>query len=90
VLPLANGSYRNHCPYCLWSKHVDGVRPGDRACSCHGMMQPVAVDHRGGKGLVIVHRCTTCRFVRSNRVAQDQVQADSIETIIDLMRAAWH
>ena len=29
VLPLSDGSYRNHCPYCLYSKHVDIVL-GDR------------------------------------------------------------
>jgi RNHCP domain len=87
VPPLANGSYRNHCPCCLWSKHVDGVRPGDRACSCHGLMRPVAVEHRGGKGLLIVHRCTACGFVRGNRIADDPVCGDSIDAIIGLMRA---
>jgi hypothetical protein len=30
VAPLSNGSYRNHCPACLLSKHVD-ILPGDRA-----------------------------------------------------------
>ena len=32
VVPLSNGSYRNHCAECLYSKHVDVV-PGDRASS---------------------------------------------------------
>ena len=26
---------RDHCPYCLYSKHVD-INPGDRKESCHG------------------------------------------------------
>lgn len=30
VLPIPNGSYRNHCPFCLFSLHVDGEIPGDR------------------------------------------------------------
>lgn len=30
VLPIQNGSYRNHCPFCLFSLHVDGEVPGDR------------------------------------------------------------
>ncbi|MGH3301842.1 MAG: RNHCP domain-containing protein [Streptosporangiaceae bacterium] len=38
VRPLVNGSYRNHCPACLWSQHVD-VRPGDRASPCCGLME---------------------------------------------------
>ena len=29
----SDGHYRNHCPYCLWSLHVDDL-PGDRASSC--------------------------------------------------------
>ena len=40
VAPLSNGSYRNHCPGCLYSQHLDLV-PGDRASSCEGMMEPV-------------------------------------------------
>lgn len=84
--PLTNGSYRNHCPCCLWSKHVDAARPGDRACDCRGLMRPVAIEQRSGKGMVIVHRCTVCGFVRPNRVAEDQVQSDSVEAITELMR----
>jgi hypothetical protein len=83
-MPLTNGSYRNHCPECLWSKHVD-VKPGDRASSCHGLMQPERLDHRSGKGLVIVHRCVQCGFVRVNRVAYDITQADDVYAITNLM-----
>jgi len=28
--------YTNHCPDCLWSKHVD-VNPGDRQSKCLGL-----------------------------------------------------
>ncbi|MBA3237248.1 MAG: RNHCP domain-containing protein [Parachlamydiaceae bacterium] len=24
-MPLRNGSYRNHCPFCLSSLHVDDI-----------------------------------------------------------------
>ncbi|MFG2097566.1 RNHCP domain-containing protein [Streptomyces sp. NPDC048612] len=84
VMPLSNGSYRNHCPTCLCSKHVD-IRPGDRASACHGMMRPQHVERRRGKGLVLVHRCVACGFVRPNRVADDPVQGDNIDAIITLM-----
>jgi hypothetical protein len=77
---VTNGSYRNHCPVCLWSRHVD-VKPGDRASDCMGMMQPVRMDHRSGKGLVIIHRCTRCAFVRANRIARDTVQEDDLGAI---------
>lgn len=38
VEPLGYTS-RNHCPFCLWSLHVD-ENPGDRACECGGEMEP--------------------------------------------------
>jgi hypothetical protein len=70
VRPLANGSYRNHCPSCLWSKHVDD-RPGDRSSPCKGPMQPVGVRFRSGKGWMIVHECTACGHHQPNRAALD-------------------
>ncbi|MEV4173000.1 RNHCP domain-containing protein [Nonomuraea sp. NPDC049709] len=84
VVPLSNGSYRNHCPTCLWSKHVD-LEPGDRAAACRGLMRPQRIEHRGRKGPVIVHRCVACGFVRPNRVADDPGQGDDIDAIIALM-----
>jgi hypothetical protein len=34
---------RNHCPYCLWSRHVDLVQAGDRLAACKAPMRPVGV-----------------------------------------------
>lgn len=34
---------RNHCPYCLWSLHLDEELPGDRKSDCHGLMQPIGL-----------------------------------------------
>lgn len=65
------GSYRNHCPFCLWSKHVDSDIPGDRANFCQGLMEPIAVQTRRTGEFVLVHRCTKCGFERYNRVAGD-------------------
>ncbi|MFT4011130.1 MAG: RNHCP domain-containing protein [Nocardioidaceae bacterium] len=64
------GSYRNHCPSCLYSLHVD-QRPGDRAADCGGPMAPVALDYSGKKGFVLVHRCQTCGHTDRNKVAPD-------------------
>ena len=85
VAPVTNGSYRNHCPLCLWSKHVD-VKPGDRASDCLGMMRPERMDHRSGKGLVIIHSCLRCGVTRANRLARDTAQDDDIRAISDLIR----
>ena len=83
VLPLSNGSYRNHCPRCLYSKHLDVV-PGDRASSCGGLMEPIGVRYRSAKKLQIVHRCTTCGEVRANRIASHTVQQDELEALLRL------
>lgn len=81
VPPHAGGSYRNHCPRCLWSKHVDVV-PGDRAAVCGGQMAPVSVDHSGKKGFMLVHRCTLCGREDRNRLAPD----DDMDQVIALQR----
>ena len=65
------GSYRNHCPFCLWSKHVDGLVPGDRAQTCQGLMEPVGVTTKSGGEYTLIHRCCKCGFERYNRVAGD-------------------
>ena len=53
---VVNGSgYTNHCPRCLWSKHVD-VNPGDRQATCQGFMEPMGVELKGGE-YTILHRC---------------------------------
>ncbi|WP_019008033.1 RNHCP domain-containing protein [Deinococcus aquatilis] len=82
VLPLKNGSVRNHCPHCLHSKHVD-ILPGDRASTCHGLMAPVGVEQSGKKGWVLVHECQKCGFVGRNRAAlDDPAQPDDWNTLI--------
>jgi RNHCP domain len=81
---LSNGSYRNHCPACLWSKHVD-QEPGDRASDCCNLMLPERIENRRGKGLVIIHRCVQCGFTRANRIADDIAQGDDIDAITAVM-----
>ena len=62
--------YRNHCPWCLRSLHVD-VRPGDRSSTCGGIMDPIAIAVRQDKEWVIIHRCRKCGILRENRSAGD-------------------
>lgn len=85
VSPLGFTS-RNHCPFCLWSLHVD-VNPGDRANSCGGQMQPIRSepDTKHGDGYVIIHRCTKCGEIRRNRAAIDaKNQPDNRSLLIRL------
>ena len=67
----SGGRNRNHCPYCLYSRHVDAERSGDRLSPCKGMMEPIGVFERPNGEEVIVHRCVQCGFERFNRVGAD-------------------
>ena len=72
---------RNHCPYCLYSLHVDEKVPGDRKSRCHGLMEPVGLtfkdegtDKYGKKRQgesVIIHQCAKCGKTNRNRIAGD-------------------
>jgi hypothetical protein len=64
-------AHRNHCPTCLWSRHVDDDTPGDRAADCGSQMEPIGITVRGGGEWVLVHRCTGCDEVHLNRTAGD-------------------
>ena len=68
---MFGGKHRNHCPWCLFSRHVDGEKPGDRASSCRGLMAPIGAFTRPKGEHVIVHRCLSCDFERHNRIAAD-------------------
>ena len=87
VAPVTNGSYRNHCPHCLFSKHVDLV-PGDRRNKCGGLMKPVGIQYKSGKGYQVIHRCLRCGENSVNRVAENTVQPDDIDLVAELSKAA--
>ena len=67
VLPMGSSS-RNHCPFCLWSLHVD-INPGDRANECGGLMRPIRSEPDAKRGFVIIHKCEKCGEIRRNRAA---------------------
>ena len=71
VLPDGAGSgHRNHCPYCLSSRHLD-TSPGDRAAECGGIMELIAVWIRKNGEWALIHRCKACGMLSSNRIAAD-------------------
>jgi len=74
---VGNG-YTNHCPKCLWSKHVD-VAPGDRLASCGGSMEPIGVEVLSGTAL-IHHWCTRCGFIRK----QTSSPADALDALAEI------
>ena len=66
---VQGNGYANHCPFCLWSRHVD-IEPGDRLEICRGMMEPIRVTAEGD-GYKITHRCQSCGDIRQNIVARE-------------------
>ena len=73
---IGNG-FTNHCPKCLWGKHVD-INPGDRAESCGGMMEPIEIiSEREGDS--VVHKCTICGKIRKNRLSKEDNFDKAIE-----------
>ena len=72
---LGNG-YTNHCPKCLWSRHVDN-NPGDRQSNCGGMMRPVAIESRGGE-FIITHKCEKCGKIIKQKTSEN----DDMDAII--------
>ncbi|MDX2775747.1 RNHCP domain-containing protein [Streptomyces caniscabiei] len=82
INPFIGTANRNHCNYCLWSKHVD-IKKGDRKEDCHGGMEPVGLTFKqegfGRQGeLMLIHQCAACRHFSINRIAAD----DSNEEVL--------
>jgi hypothetical protein len=76
---VKGNGYTNHCPRCLWSKHVD-VNPGDRLNNCTGMMKPTAVDIEQGEH-VLVFKCEKCGAQKRNKASEH----DDFDDILKIM-----
>ncbi len=76
----SGGRQRNHCPYCLYSRHVDDKRPGDRASTCNALMAPIGAFQRPNGEHCIVHHCLGCGFERFNRIGAD----DDFDLVLSL------
>jgi hypothetical protein len=77
---VAGTGYTNHCPACLWSKHVD-IHPGDRAAACSALMEPIGVELKAGE-YILLHRCVRCGFERKNRTSP----ADNFEAMLAIQK----
>jgi hypothetical protein len=76
---------RNHCPYCLWSRHLDWREAGDRMSNCRAPMEPVGLTTKWSRNkyaserdgeLMIIHWCTGCGKLVINRIAADDGAED--------------
>lgn len=80
---------RNHCPYCLSSRHLDQFEAGDRLSACKASMKPIGLTRKrvvkkyAGQGeLMLVHECEGCGKVSINRIAAD----DDSEKILAVLK----
>ncbi len=75
-------NHRNHCPRCLWSRHVDDT-PGDRQNACRAPMEPISVAVRSHEGeWTLVHRCTACGQLRTNRIGGDDSETALLQLVL--------
>jgi len=79
---VKGNGYTNHCPKCLWSKHVDR-NPGDRAEICGGPMEPIRIEGSATE-LRIIHKCVKCGIERPVRT----VSEDDREAILEIAQNA--
>lgn len=76
---LSGVNNRNHCPRCLWSRHMDLITPGDRRSDCQSRMEPIGltlkeIQKRYGQDqgeLMVIHHCKGCGKYSINRIAAD-------------------
>jgi hypothetical protein len=90
---LSGVNNRNHCPYCLWSCHLDLYAAGDRLSACKGQMKPIGLTMKNGRNkyrldkrgeLMLVHECVDCGALSINRIAAD----DEPSNIIDVFESS--
>jgi len=85
---------RNHCPYCLWSRHVDLVAAGDRLAACKAPMRPIGLSLKATRNryapdsgeLMLIHLCTDCEMLSINRIAADDVPEALFDVFADSLR----
>ena len=73
-----NYTARDHCPYCLYSKHLD-INPGDRLNPCKGMLKPIDIE-KYKNTYKIIYKCQKCNQLHKNIIATD----DNFDKIIEL------
>lgn len=75
-----NYSARDHCNFCLYSKHVD-INPGDRLNSCKGLLIPIGVE-KFKDTYKIIYKCEKCKELHKNIMAID----DNFDEILKICK----
>lgn len=73
-------SARDHCPFCLSSKHLD-INPGDRQANCGGVLKPIDIEIGKKDTYKIIYKCEKCGEIKKNKAALD----DDFDKILEIM-----
>ena len=91
---IAGVQNRNHCPCCLWSRHLDWRSAGDHLSGCRAAMQPVGLTTKHSRNkyarerdgeLMVIHECTICEKIVINRIAAD----DSATSLLAVFESSF-
>jgi len=61
---------RNHCPYCLWSCHLDLYSAGDRLSACKGQMMPIGLTMKKSRNKYRLHSRGELMLVHSESILE--------------------
>jgi DNA-directed RNA polymerase subunit RPC12/RpoP len=75
-----NYTARDHCNFCLYSRHVD-IMPGDRRNTCLGLLKPIGIE-KYKDSYKIIYVCAKCKEMHKNIVADD----DNYDKIIEISK----
>ena len=75
---VAGNGYTDHCPNCLYGKHVD-INPGDRLSECKGTLVPIDAE-KNGELWTLVYTCERCSKTIRNKVSPE----DNFDTLIKI------
>lgn len=85
---VKGNGYTDHCPKCLYGKHVD-IFPGDRLEECHGLLQPIAVLERKGVRS-LEYQCQNCGELSKNRLAENDSEEAVVTLVTELAKKFSH
>lgn len=81
---VVGDGYTNHCPECLWSKHVDN-NPGDRENDCGGLMEPKEAFFQKDSWFV-TQECQQCKERKNIKLKED----DNLLTVEEIIAKKFH
>ena len=96
---LSGVDHRNHCPFCLWSCHLDLYAAGDRLSACKGQMRPIGLTLKRGRNkyrreaggeLMLIHQCVDCGTLSINRIAADDDASIIIAVFLESIENQVH